>query len=91
MWGGKSTYINGTANSIPVKIPLLTQAIVTFAAGSQGQLALVIYEWADSKYLGKVIDPNASYMPVSGEFEIGKEHSRLTHCRKLMSAPPTSY
>jgi hypothetical protein len=67
MWSGKSTYINGNINNTPLKILLLIQAIVTFAAGSQGQLALVVYEWADSKYLGKVTNPNESYLPVSDE------------------------
>ena len=28
-------------------------ATVTFDAGSQGQLAMVIYEWGDEEYLGK--------------------------------------
>lgn len=28
-------------------------AAVTFDAGSQGQLATVIYEWGDVQYLGK--------------------------------------
>ncbi|KIL71694.1 hypothetical protein M378DRAFT_64852 [Amanita muscaria Koide BX008] len=36
---------------------------VTFDASSQGQLAMVVYEWTDSKYLGKVIDTNAGYLP----------------------------
>ncbi|KAF8349669.1 lung seven transmembrane receptor-domain-containing protein [Amanita rubescens] len=36
---------------------------VTFEPESQGQVAMVIYEWADSGYLGKVIDPNADYLP----------------------------
>ncbi|KAF8700877.1 hypothetical protein AX14_000643 [Amanita brunnescens Koide BX004] len=33
----------------------------TFEPHSQGQVAMVIYEWADSGYLGTVIDPNADY------------------------------
>ncbi|KAF8898991.1 protein PTM1 [Infundibulicybe gibba] len=36
---------------------------VTFDAASQGQLAMVIYEWADSAYLGKVTDPSNDYLP----------------------------
>lgn len=26
---------------------------------------MVVYEWADSKYLGKVTDPSNDYLPVS--------------------------
>ncbi|KAF8640627.1 hypothetical protein AX17_000287 [Amanita inopinata Kibby_2008] len=36
---------------------------VTFEPSSQGQLAMVIYEWADADYLGKVANPNADYLP----------------------------
>ncbi|KAF8078867.1 lung seven transmembrane receptor-domain-containing protein [Lyophyllum atratum] len=36
---------------------------VTFDATSQGQVAMVIYEWADAKYLGKSTDPTDDYLP----------------------------
>ncbi|KAF9460099.1 lung seven transmembrane receptor-domain-containing protein [Collybia nuda] len=36
---------------------------VSFDATSQGQLAAVIYEWADARYLGKVTDPDDEYLP----------------------------
>ncbi|TFK36947.1 lung seven transmembrane receptor-domain-containing protein [Crucibulum laeve] len=40
---------------------------VSFDATSQGQLAMVIYEWSDAQYLGKVTssstDPEEDYMP----------------------------
>ncbi|KAK2461568.1 hypothetical protein APHAL10511_006031 [Amanita phalloides] len=36
---------------------------VTFDPSSQGQLAMVIYEWADAAYLGKVVNPEAEYLP----------------------------
>lgn len=38
---------------------------VTFDAAAQGQLAMAIYEWQDSKYLGKVTIGDDS-LPVSG-------------------------
>ncbi|KAF5385063.1 hypothetical protein D9615_001311 [Tricholomella constricta] len=36
---------------------------VTFDATSQGQVAMVIYEWADAKYLGKSTDPTDDFLP----------------------------
>ncbi|RDB28403.1 Membrane protein PTM1 [Hypsizygus marmoreus] len=36
---------------------------VSFDATSQGQLAMVIYEWADAQYLGRVTDPTDDYLP----------------------------
>jgi hypothetical protein len=38
---------------------------VSFEAHSQGQLAMVIYEWEDVKYLGKATDPMDNALPVS--------------------------
>ncbi|KAF8560018.1 protein PTM1 [Imleria badia] len=47
MWGGPETYIN-----------------VTFDAGSShGQVAMVIYEWKDVKYLGKVTSVSDDSLP----------------------------
>ena len=37
---------------------------VTFDQGSQGQLAMVIYEWGDYKYLGKVTSEEEEWLPV---------------------------
>ena len=37
---------------------------VTFDQGSQGQLAMVIYEWGDYKYLGKVTSEEEECLPV---------------------------
>ena len=39
-------------------------ATVTFDAGSQGQLAMVIYEWGDEEYLGKDTSKSGE-LPVS--------------------------
>lgn len=38
---------------------------VTFDSSSQGQLAMVIYEWKDMPYLGKVTSQTDEFMPVS--------------------------
>lgn len=43
----------------------LTPIQVTFDSSSQGQVAMVIYEWADAQYLGKVTDPTDDSLPVS--------------------------
>ncbi|KAH7930405.1 protein PTM1 [Leucogyrophana mollusca] len=49
MWGGPSTFIN-----------------VTFdASTSQGQVAMVIYEWKDMRYLGNVSSPTDDSMPLT--------------------------
>jgi hypothetical protein len=64
MWSGTSTYINGNIKHLSTLIQAHSH-VVTFEPESQGQVAMVIYEWADSGYLGKVIDPNADYLPVS--------------------------
>ncbi|KAG6832564.1 hypothetical protein H0H92_000193 [Tricholoma furcatifolium] len=45
---GKKTYVSIT---------------VSFDATSQGQVAMVIYEWTDVKYLGKSTDPTNDYLP----------------------------
>ena len=38
---------------------------VTFDAKSQGQLAMVVYEWGDMAYLGKVTSTVNTELPVS--------------------------
>jgi hypothetical protein len=38
---------------------------VSFDATSQGQVAMVIYEWSDAKYLGKVTEFSDEDLPVS--------------------------
>ncbi|CAK5264482.1 unnamed protein product, partial [Mycena citricolor] len=37
---------------------------VTFDASSQGQLAMVIYEWSDVQYLGKITSYTDDELPV---------------------------
>lgn len=46
-------------------VPQLSVLAVTFDASSQGQLAMVVYEWADMRYLGKVTSMADDYLPVS--------------------------
>ena len=56
MWADSTTYINGIywLTSPERAEHLLTSShTVTFDKSSQGQLAAVIYEWSDVKYLGK--------------------------------------
>ncbi|KIY51272.1 hypothetical protein FISHEDRAFT_64294 [Fistulina hepatica ATCC 64428] len=40
-----------------------THISVTFDASSQGQVAMVIYEWADAQYLGKETSVEDDYLP----------------------------
>ena len=44
--------------------------LVSFDSTSQGQLAMVIYEWNDAKYLGKEQSPDVAdnNLPVSFSF-----------------------
>lgn len=39
--------------------------LVSFDSTSQGHLAMVIYEWKDYQYLGKVTSKTDEYLPVS--------------------------
>ena len=78
MWGGKNTYINGelvAARCWSIRMGLDGYMQVTFAEESQGQLAMVIYEWTDMTYLGKVTSHTDEYMPVSGIFVDHRTHS----------------
>lgn len=51
------TYTNSEA--------LVELGLVSFESKSQGQLAMVIYEWGDYQYLGKVTSEVDEYLPVS--------------------------
>jgi len=42
--------------------------VVTFEDNSQGQVAMVIYEWKDVEYLGKATGPQDDYLPVCLHF-----------------------
>lgn len=53
---GSCPYVS-TDSSDPVQ--------VSFDSTSQGQLAMVIYEWADAPYLGKITSEEDDYLPVS--------------------------
>jgi hypothetical protein len=50
---------------------------VSFTSDSQGQMAMVIYEWSDVNYLGKVTSQTDDTLPVSAELWMhGNGHSR---------------
>lgn len=51
------TYTNSEA--------LVELGLVSFESKSQGQVAMVIYEWSDYQYLGKVTSEIDEYLPVS--------------------------
>ena len=53
MWGGSQAYINGTHHFLLVCVVSNLQA-VSFDNASPGHLAMVIYEWTDVMYLGKI-------------------------------------
>jgi hypothetical protein len=64
MWSDQHTFINGTR---PIIDPLhaANLGLVSFDSTSQGHLAMVIYEWKDYQYLGKVTSETDEYLPVS--------------------------
>ncbi|KAF5368567.1 hypothetical protein D9758_002282 [Tetrapyrgos nigripes] len=49
--------------SLQDMILLLCYEIVTFDAGSQGTVAMVIYEWTDAPYLGKITSVTDEFLP----------------------------
>jgi hypothetical protein len=53
MWGGSSAFINGMQHILVTCSNLYFVSSVSFDATSQGNLATIIYEWADVQYLGK--------------------------------------
>jgi hypothetical protein len=71
MWSSQSTYINGMVlpglRVYDCTYVILMCTLVTFQP-SQGQLAMVIYEWSDMKYLGKITSVSDDTLPVSGRF-----------------------
>jgi hypothetical protein len=54
MFGGKTAHIDGKLSLFsPAALPAKPEAVaVTFDPRSSGQVALVIYEWADVAFLG---------------------------------------
>jgi hypothetical protein len=49
MYGGDKAYIEGELDDLTLN---QADATVAFDSGSDGQVALVIYEWTDVDYLG---------------------------------------
>lgn len=72
-------------------VPQPSVLAVTFDASSQGQLAMVVYEWADMRYLGKVTSMVDDYLPV----RTSPRSDRVSDCnmnelsRRHTSARPT--
>ncbi|KAL0576801.1 hypothetical protein V5O48_005171 [Marasmius crinis-equi] len=64
MWASEKTFINGTKSSYKSSVFSQTNSPpVTFDASSQGQLAMVIYEWTDAPFLGKVTSTEDEIIP----------------------------
>lgn len=64
MYGGENAYINGERRRVPkLRSSLTLIRIVSFVNGSKGQLAMVIYEWEDVRWLGKETDPTQPVRP----------------------------
>lgn len=76
MWGGPSAYINGILFSQD-NFGGAEFSPVSFDSTSQGDLAMVIYEWADVRYLGKVTTPvdDEIDLPVSSIPEMARMHT----------------
>lgn len=71
MWSSDKTYINGSCCFRPCSVLFWvadTTFAVTFDSTSEGQLAMVIYEWRDMAYLGKVTSYIDDTLPVSLPF-----------------------
>ncbi|SRR6266702_4718771 len=61
----RSKYIHQWYATYTDSEALVELGLVTFESKSQGQLAMIIYEWCDYKYLGKVTSEIDEYLPVS--------------------------
>lgn len=69
----------------PLNLLLLMLGPVTFDSISQGQVVMVIYEWSDVQYLGKVTS-TVGDLPVSTFMAEYPITNRLPPSRKHMSA-----
>lgn len=64
--------------------------LVTFDSDAQGQVAMVIYEWGDVDYLGKVTSATDEGLPVSMLCHCCSERIQASeHSRRPMSAQAT--
>jgi hypothetical protein len=66
-------------------------ALVSFDSTSQGHLAMVIYEWKDYQYLGKVTSKTDEYLPVSIVLPSDRNTLICLASRRHMYAPPMLY
>ena len=91
MWGSSNTFINGAPGTrVFVHRNQTSLLVVTFDSSSQGQLAMVIYEWKDMQYLGKVTSMVDDMLPVSDPSRVPTCLRYLTHCsRRHTYARPT--
>jgi hypothetical protein len=65
MWGGSQAYINGIRHVSLLRFGFNLQK-VSFDKVSPAHLAMVIYEWADVPYLGKLTTSETdNNLPVS--------------------------
>ncbi len=63
--------------------------LVSFDSTSQGHLAMVIYEWKDYQYLGKVTSETDDYLPVSVHSASTRDTLISLVSRRRMCVPPT--
>jgi hypothetical protein len=72
----------------PLHPPTIAQlCIVSFEGTSQGQLAMVIYEWGDYHYLGKVASETVDHLPVSISHAATRHALMSRVSRRRMFAP----
>ena len=92
MWGGPSAYINGISYVLVFATHPHSCDPVSFDSMSQGNLAMVIYEWADVKYLGKeTISDVDDAPPVRPTSNIARRASECNHSRKPTSVQPAPF
>jgi hypothetical protein len=63
--------------------------LVSFDSTSQGHLAMVVYEWEDYQYLGKVTSETDEYLPVSSNTVQVRDTLMSLVSRRRMYVPPT--
>lgn len=64
MWTGADTFINSISSQLPFQsLDWSTLISVTFSQNSRGRVAVVIYEWRDVDFLGKLVSDDEA-LPV---------------------------
>ena len=90
MWTSENTYINGISQPLHIYHRRLVGFSVTFDAKSQGQLASVIYEWEDVKYLGKNASRDGD-LPVSTTYSLALRSPTVHTLNALYTAVEDLY